>query len=603
MHWQASRRSVVFGALLGVCGLACRPARASDARHAIAMHGEPAWGANFSHPSYANPAAPKGGQLVQGVLGTFDSLNPFIVKGLPAANIRSYVIESLLARGYDEPFTLYGLLADGVTTNAARSTVTFTINPAARFSDGKPVTPTDVIFSWTLLRDHGRPNFRIYYNKVTKAEIVGERGIRFDFTGADDRELPLILGLMPVLAKHAVDIDKFEETTFAPPLGSGPYQIAAVSPGTSVTFKREPEYWGRDLPINRGSWNFDTIRFDYYRDGNTHFEAFKKGLYDVRAETDPARWRTAYNFPSLREGRVVKEEFPYGLPKGMNGLVFNTRRGMFSDKRVREAILQLFDFEWINHTYFFGLYKRTASYFDDCDLSAHGVPANAREKELLAPFPGVVRADIMAGTWVPPITDGSGRDRAPLRKAFELFKEAGYALKGTRLTHLASGRPLAFEILTTTRDQERLALAFGRNLKRAGIEARVRSVDATQFERRRIGFDFDMMEYRWEQSLSPGNEQLFYWGSAAADQQGSRNYMGVKSKAIDTMIAGLLSANSRPDFVAAVRALDRVLLSGFYVVPLYYSPVQWVARWTRIAHPLRTSLFGYLPETWWSATT
>ncbi|HEY6022621.1 MAG TPA: extracellular solute-binding protein, partial [Pseudolabrys sp.] len=554
---------------------------------------------NFEYPTYSNPAAPKGGQLVQGVLGTFDCLNPFIVKGLPAANIRGYVIESLLARGYDEPFTLYGLLADSVTTDAARTFVAFTINPAARFSDGKPVTAADVIFSWELLRDKGRPNFRTYYIKVAKAEATDSHTVRFDLTGADDRELPLIIGLMPVLAKHAINPATFEDTTFEPLLGSGPYTVGAVRPGESVTFKRDANYWGRNLSINRGLWNFDTIRFDYYRDGNTHFEAFKKGLYDLRVETDPGRWQTAYDFPARREGRVIKEDLPYGLPKGMQGLVFNTRRPVFSDIRVREAILQLFDFELVNHNYFFDLYKRTASYFDGCDLSAHGVPAGPRERELLAPFLDAVHADIMEGTWSPPVTDGSGHDRTTLRRAFTLFKSAGYELKGTQLVRTASGRPLSFEILTTTRDQERLALAFVRNLKRAGIDARVRTVDATQFERRRITFDFDMMEYRWEQSLSPGNEQLFYWGSAAADQQGSRNYMGVKSKAVDAMIAAMLGATSRADFVAATRALDRVLLSGFYVVPLYFPPAQWVARWTRIEHPSRTSLFGYLPETWW----
>ncbi len=599
MQWQASRRTLMLGALLTASGFVGSRAWAAGAPHAIAMHGEPEWPSNFNHPSYANPAAPKGGQLVQGVLGTFDSLNPFIVIGLPAANIRGYVIESLLARGYDEPFTLYGLLADGVETDAARSYVSFTLNPAARFADGKPVTPDDVIFSWQLLRDRGRPNFRTYYTKVVKAVVTAERTVHFDLSGSDDRELPLIIGLMPVLAKHAIDPDKFEQTTFAPLLGSGPYRVSAVKPGESVIFTGDPNYWGRDLPINRGLWNFDTIRFDYYRDGNTHFEAFKKGLYDLRMETDPGRWQTAYDFPALAQGRVVKEEFPYGLPKGMDGLVFNTRRPIFSDIRVREAILHLFDFEWINHTYYFDLYKRTASYFDGCDLSAHGVAADARERELLAPFPNAVRADIMAGTWAPPVTDGSGRDRIGLRKAFALFAEAGYALKGTQLVHAASGRPFAFEILTTTRDQERLALAFVRSLKRAGIDAHVRSVDATQFERRRIGFDFDMMQYRWEQSLSPGNEQLFYWGSAAATEEGSRNYMGVKSKAVDTMIAAMLSATTRPDFVAATRALDRVLLSGFYVVPLYFPPKQWIARWTRIKHPSQTSLFGYLPETWW----
>ena len=400
-HAMPSRRGVLRGALGAAAAVGLRPARAQAASHAIAMHGKPAWGPNFSHPTYADPAAPKGGTLVQGVLGTFDCLNPFIVKGLPAANIRSYVVESLLARGYDEPFTLYGLLADSVETDAARSVVTFTINPAARFSDGKPVTPKDVIFSWQLLRDKGRPNFRIYYAKVVKAEIIGERSVRFDVSGADDRELPLIIALMPVLAAHATDPDTFEETSFSAPLGSGPFTVTAVRPGDSVTFTRDKNYWGRDLPINRGLWNFDTIRYDYYRDGNTHFEAFKKGLYDVRSETDPGRWQTAYNFPALREGRVVKEEFPYGLPKGMRGLVFNMRRSMFADVRVREALLQLFDFEWINHTYFFDLYKRTASYFDGCDLSAHGVPANARERELLQAFPGVVRADIMEGVVAP----------------------------------------------------------------------------------------------------------------------------------------------------------------------------------------------------------
>jgi peptide/nickel transport system substrate-binding protein len=596
---SASRRDVLRGGLAAAVAMAARPARADQVAHAIAMHGEPAWGPNFDHPTYSDPAAPKGGALQQGVLGTFDCLNPFIVKGLPAANIRSYVVESLLSRGYDEPFTLYGLIADGVETNASRTEVTFTINKAARFADGKPITPDDVIFSWELLRDRGRPNFRIYYAKAVKAEIVGERGVRFDLTGSDDRELPLIIGLMPVLAKHATNPETFEETSFTAPLGSGPYTVTNVRAGASVTFTRDKNYWGRDLPINRGLWNFDTIRYDYYRDGNTYFEAFKKGLYDVRAETDPGRWQTAYNFPALRDGRVVKEEFPYGLPKGMQGLVFNTRRDIFADIRVREALLHLFDFEWINHTYLFDLYKRTASYFDGCDLSAHGTPANARERELLAPFPDVVRPDIMEGKWTPPKTDGSGRDHEGLRRAFGLLKQAGYALRGTQLVHLDSGRPFAFEILTTTRDQERLALAYAQSLKRAGILAQVRNVDPTQFEHRLLSYDFDMTEYHWEQSLSPGNEQLFYWGSEAAEQQGSRNYMGVKSKAIDAMIAALLSATAREDFVSAVRALDRVLLSGFYVIPLYYPPMQWIARWTRIKHPSRTSLYGYLPETWW----
>ncbi len=578
------------------CAAAAAPA--GSVPHAIAMHGEPAWAPGFSHPTYANPDAPKGGTLVQGVLGTFDSLNPFIVQGLPAISLRSYVIESLLARGYDEPFTLYGLISDGVETDAARSHVTFSINPAARFSDGKPVTPEDVLFSLALLRDHGRPLYGLYYSKVKKAEAHG-REVHFDLSGADDRELPLILGLMPIVAKHATDPQAFEKTSFTAPLGTGPYTVTAVKPGASVTFTRDPHYWGRDLPINRGSWNFDTIRFDYYRDGNTHMEAFKTGLYDVRKETDPNRWQTAYDFPAVRKHEVVKDTFPYGLPKGMQGLVFNMRRPLFADARVREALVTLFDFEWLNHTYFYDLYRRTESYFDDCPLSAHGRPADARERALLKPFPGVVRPDIMDGTWSLSKSDGSGRDRHALRRAFTLFAAAGWHIEGTALTHRASGRHFAFEILTANRDEERLALAYSRMLRRAGIDARVRTVDATQFEQRRIAFDFDMMKYEWEQSLSPGNEQLLYYGSAAADQQGSRNYMGVKSAAVDALIKALLAAVAESDFVAAVRALDRVLLSGFYVVPLYHLPVQWVARWTKIKHPIRTSLFGFLPETWW----
>jgi peptide/nickel transport system substrate-binding protein len=602
-HGAISRRSVLTGAA-GIAGSLICPgvSAAGSAAYALAMHGAPRWPESFIHPSYTRLDAPKGGRLVQGVLGTFDSLNPFIVKGLPAQNLRGYVYESLLARGYDEPFTLYALIASGVETNADRTKVTFTIDSGAKFADGKKITPDDVIFSWKLLRDHGRPNYHTYYVKVVEARKLGPDVVMFDLSGSDDRELPLILGLMPVLPRHAIDLATFEDTTFTPIVGSGPYTIGEVKVGDSVTLRRDPNYWGRDVPVNRGLWNFDEVRFDYYRDANTQFEAFKTGLCDVRAETDPNLWKTAYDFPARRDGRVVQESFPYGLPKGMTAFVFNTRRAVFTDARVREALLHLFDFEWINHNFFFDQYRRTASYFDDCDLSAHGRPADARERDLLAPYANEVRDDIMQGKWVPPINDGSGRDRNQLRRALNLLKAAGYVLKGTDLVHAGSGRPLQFEFLTARRDEERIALAFARNLKHAGIRMDVRTVDATQNERRRISFDFDMIQYRWEQSLSPGNEQYFYWGSAAAGQDGSRNYMGVKSKGVDAMIGAMLAARERPDFAAATRALDRLLLSGFYVIPLFYLPQQWVARWTRIAHPKQTSLFGYLPETWWSAT-
>ncbi len=589
-------RSACCGALALV---ALTAAAAAGPAHAIAMHGEPALPDGFSALPYVNADAPKGGRLVEGVLGTFDSLNPLIVQGLPLQPIRVYVIESLLARSYDEPFTLYGLLAQSVDTDDARTFVTFTLNPAARFSDGEPVTAEDVVFSWQLLRDHGRPNYRTYYAKVAKAEALDARTVRFDFADGSDRELPLILGLMPILAKHAVNAATFENSSLAPPLGSGPYMVSAVDAGKSVTFKRDPHYWGRDLPINRGLWNFDELRFDFYRDANAYFEAFKAGLYDVRNETDPGRWQTGYDFPAARDGRVVKEAFASGLPKFASNFVFNTRRPVFADIRVRQAIAMLFDFQWVNRTFFFNLYQRSASYFDDSELSAYRRPADAHEHALLAPFPDAMRPDVMDGTWSPPVSDGSGRDRNTLRAALELLRAAGYELEGTTLRDRASHRRLEFEILVTSRDEERLALSFANNLARAGIKADVRMVDAVQYEERRSTYDFDMLKYAWEQSLSPGNEQSFYWGSAAASQQGTRNYMGVRSPAVDAMIAAMLRARDRDDFVDAVRALDRVLISGCYVVPLFYLPAQWVARWSSVEHPARTSLYGYLPETWW----
>ena len=563
------------------------------------MHGAPAWPEGFARLPYAEPSAPKGGRLVQGVLGTFDSLNPFIVKGIAPPSIRGYVVESLMARGYDEPFTLYGLIARGIETDAQRSYVTFHLDATAKFSDGTPVTAEDVIFSWQLLRDKGRPNHRTYYAKVAKAEAIGERAVRFDLSGSEDRELALILGLMPVLAKHAVDPERFEDTSFQAPLGTGPYLVGDVDPGKSLILKRNPHYWGRELPINRGLWNFDEIRFDYYREANSHLEAFKRGLYDMRNEHDPGRWQTAYDFSAARDGRVAKEALPTGVPKASSYYVFNTRRAVFSDVRVREAISLLFDFEWINHSYFFDLYRRSASFFDDSELSSSGRPADHRERALLAPFAAAVRADVLDGIWSPPVSDGSGRDRTTLKRALDLLATAGYELRGTQLIDHKSGRPLTFEILVTARDEERLALLFSQSLKRVGIAARVRVVDAVQYEGRRLTYDFDMIENRWDQSLSPGNEQAFYWGSAAADQPGTRNYMGVKSGAVDAMIAALLKAEDRGDFVAAVRALDRVLISGFYVIPLFYLPAQWIARWTTVGRPAVTSLYGYLPETWW----
>jgi len=581
------------------------PASASES-YAIAMHGAPALPPDFTHMPYANPDAPKGGRLVMSPRdGTFDSLNPLIVRGLAVQQLRGYayergyVYESLMVRSNDEPFTLYGLLARSVETDDARSYVTFHIDPRARFSDGERVTADDVLFSLALLRDHGRPLHHQYYSKVAKAEALDPLTVRFDFGGVADRELPLILGLMPILPRHATDPATFEDTTLAPPIGSGPYRVTDVKPGSSVTFTRNPDYWGRDLPVNRGLWNFDEIRLDYYRDANGQFEAFKRGLYDVRPEPEPLRWHDGYDFPAARDGDVIRDIIKLGVPYPSEFLVFNTRRPLFADIRVRQALTMLFDFEWINRNYYYGLYTRAGGYFAGSDLSAYGRPPDDRERELLKPYLSHLDPDIVEGRYRLPVTDGSGRDRDVLRKALALLSEAGYEPDGTVLRQRTTRTPFTFEILVTAREHERIALAYQRDLKRVGIDATVRVVDAVQFEQRRLAYDFDMIPNRWDQSLSPGNEQAFYWGSKAADVPGTRNYMGARDPAIDAMIAALLAARERPEFVSAVRALDRTLMSGFYAIPLFNAGEQWIARWNRIERPSTNALSGYLPETWW----
>src|SRR5579862_2339145 len=461
--WISARRRIVVALcmLAGFVGTGPTGHSAVFAAesYAIAMHGAPAQPAAFAHMPYVNPDAPKGGRLVEGLLGTFDSLNPFIVRGLAIPQIRGFVVESLMARGYDEAFTLYGLLARSVETDEARSYVTFRLDPRARFSDGEPVTADDVLFSWALLRDKGRPNYRSYYSKVAKAEALDSLTARFDFGGTQDRELPLILGLMPILPRHAIDPATFEETSMAAPLGSGPYRVSAVNPGVSVTLTRNPEYWGRDLPINRGLWNFDEIRLDFYREANGHFEAFKRSLYDFRVEREPLRWHDGYDFPAARNGEVTRDTIKTGVPQPSEFLIFNTRRPVFADIRVRQALTLLFDFEWINRNYFFGLYGRAAGFFAGSELSAYGRAADDRELTFLKPYASQIPADILDGNYRLPVTDGSGRDRTNLRAALELLSQAGYELDAAVLRQRATKAPLTFEILVTTRDQERIALA------------------------------------------------------------------------------------------------------------------------------------------------
>ena len=588
--------------------LLCGPAPAQDAgagriSHAIAMHGAPALGPDFDHLPYADPRAPKGGVLHLGALGAFDNLNPYGVNaGTTAQGIAGPVYESLMARSLDEPFTLYGLIAETIETNEARDHVTFRLNPEAHFSDGAPITARDVIFTFNLLKTKGRPQQRAAYALVRAVDAPDARTVHYDLSGADDRELPMILALMPVLPAHAMTEKRFAEEGLAIPLGSGPYRVAEVKPGERLVLRRDRDYWAKDLPIMRGLYNFDEVDFDYSRDDNSLFEAFKAGLIDFREESEPHRWTEGYDFAAVRDGRVVVEALPLGGPKGMTGLAFNTRRALFADPRLREALAMMFDFEWINAKLYSGLYTRTTSFFDESELSSSGRPASEAERALLEPFPGAVRDDIMAGQWKPPRSDGGGRDRDIARRALESADAAGWRLSNGLLTR--EGRPLSFEILVASRDQERLALNFAGQLRRIGVDAKVRAVDEVQYQRRRQRFDFDMMIGLWQASASPGNEQRMRWGGDSADQEASYNLAGAKNPAIDAMIAALQAAHQREDFVTAARALDRVLLSGFYIVPLYHRRDEWVAYWRRIAHPAALArygqpLFGDVLEVWW----
>lgn len=569
------------------------------------MRGAPALGPDMTHFPFADPDAPKGGRIVYGQQGSFDSLNPFIVKGQPARGLRdggqeNWVYESLMTRSQDEAFTLYCLICETVEVAEDRAWVEFKLRAEAKFSDGDPVDAEDVEHSFEMHRDEGRPNVAASYRKVARVETPDARTVRFVFEDAEDKELPLIMGLMPIVPKHRMGREAFAKTTLEPPIGSGPYVVETVEPGARLVLARNPNYWGRDLAVKRGIDNFDEIRIDYYRDQNSLFEAFKAGLVDVYPEGDPSRWATGYDFPAVADGRVVRDTFETSLPAGMYGFVFNTRRPVFADVRVREALAKLFDFEWANKNLFFERYRRSASYFERSELSSVGRPADAVERKLLGPFPDAVRPDVMEGTWRPSQTDGSGRDRAVLKSAIDLLSSAGWKLDKGVMRKADGGQPLAFEIIFQTREQERVALAYQRTLKQIGVEASVRTLDSAQYQRRRTAFDFDMTLWSWGASLSPGNEQLHRWGTASADREGSFNLAGARHPAQDALIDAMLAAGSREEFVSTVRAFDRVLISGFYVVPLYHQPEIWVARWARIARPAKTSAFGPVMGTWWA---
>ena len=595
--WTLPLCAALLSPSAGLAQSAPEPARG------LAMHGPPQLPASFDHFPYADPAAKKGGRLHVGLAGTFDSLNPFNVKsGSTAQGLVGNVFQTLMARSQDEPFTFYGLIAQSLDLDPEREHLTFHLDPGAHFSDGAPITSADVLFSFELLKAKGRPQQRVAYGLVKSIEASDAHTVRYDLTGAGNRELPLILALMPVLPKHATDVEHFQEASLALPIASGPYVVAEINPGARVVLKRDPNYWGKDLPSQRGFFNFDEIDIDYFRDGNTLFEAFKSGLVDYRDEASSTRWASGYDFPAVRDGRIVKEEIHNDSPKGMEGFAFNLRRKLFQDARLREALGMMFDFEWINTNIYAGLYARTKSFFDASELASTGRPASKEERALLAPFPGAVREDVLEGRWTPPTSDGGGRDRAMAKRALGLLTSAGYKLEDGTLSK--DGEPVEFEIMVKDRGEERLALIYAASLKRIGVDARVRLVDEVQYQRRRQKFDFDVMPGQWVASASPGTEQRTRWGSLGAMQEGSYNLCGVSSPAVDAMIDALLAARTREELVTAARALDRTLISGFYIVPFFHAPNSWIAHSASLKRPQHlprysTPIFGPTLESWW----
>ena len=567
--------------------------------HGIAMHGDLKYGPDFEHFDYVNPTASKGGAVRLAALGTFDSFNPFIVKGNTATGL-GRIYDTLLIASADEPFSEYGLLAEKVETPADRSWVAFTLRPEARWHDGRPVTVDDVMWTFETLRTKGQPFYRAYYASVDTVEKVGERTVKFTFKPGENRELPLILGQLVVLPKHYWEGRSFDKTTLDPPLGSGAYTIEDFEPGRHVQYRRVDDYWGKELPVNVGRDNFDVIRYDYYRDGTVAVEAFKAGEYDFRMENSSKGWATAYDFPAVTNGVVKKDEIPHDRPSGMQGFAFNSRRPLFQDPRVRQALGYAFDFEWSNRTLFYGQYTRTRSYFDNSELAATGLPSEA-ERTILEPYRARLPDEVFTAVYEPPVTDGSGNIRANLRQAATLLRDAGWRVdKDTRkLTHAESGQTMEFEILLVSPLFERVVLPFVKNLERLGIAATVRTVDTAQYRRRLDDFDFDLIVGSWGQSLSPGNEQRSFWGSTFADRQGSQNLIGIMDPVVDELIKGVIAAPDRTSLINQVHALDRVLQWGYWVVPHWHIPYDRLAYWDKFGRPVMTPAQGVQFDTWW----
>jgi len=566
--------------------------------HGFAMHGAPKYAADAGPPDFLNPNAPKGGTVRLGARGTFDSLHPFIIKSVPAAGV-SAIWDTLCWASRDEASTEYGLIAETMEWPEDRSWVAFTLRPQARFHDGTPITVEDVIWTFDILKAKGLPNYAFYYGDVLKAEKTGDRKVLFTFRDNTNKELPLILGQLPVLPSKWWATRDFEKVSLEIPLGSGAYKVDSFDVGRSIAYRRVDDWWAKDLWMNRGRNNFEVMRYEYYRDVTVQFEAFKGGEIDIRQENIARNWATAYDIPAVRDGRIKRDEIPHELPTGMQCFAFNTRRDFFKDRRVREAIATMFDFAWTNKNLFYGMYKRNISFFGNSELASSGLPTPA-ELKVLEPLRGKIPEEVFTKEFKLPEGDGTGNVRDLARRSLALLKEAGWEVKDGKMTETKTGKKLAFEMLLNDASFERVVLPYKQNLERIGVDMTVRTIDTAQFKRRDDEFDFDMMVTGFGQSLSPGNEQRDFWGSKAADTKGSRNAIGIRDAAIDSLVETLIGAPDRESLINATRALDRVLLWSHFVVPNWHSNTAYVAYWNRFARPAKAAKYAPVAfDTWW----
>lgn len=590
------RRLIAVLTIFLAYGLAAHAAEV-PAKHGIAMHGDLKYPANFKQFDYVNPDAPKGGEVRLGTEGTFDSFNSFITKGNPAAGL-GFLYENLMMGSADEAFTEYGLLAETVQMPEDRSWVAFTLRKEARWHDGLPISVEDVIWTFNTLMTKGSPFYRFYYGNVAEVIKTGERTVRFNFKPGENRELPLIIGQFTILPKHYWETRDFDKTTLEAPLGSGPYKIESFDAGRAITFKRVENWWGKDLPVNKGQYNFDRIRYDYYRDGTIALEAFKSGEFDYRSENSSKSWATAYKIPHVEKGLIKLEEISHDRSSGMQGFVYNTRRAIFKDKAVRKALAYAFDFEWSNKNLFYGQYTRTRSYFDNSELAATGLPS-ADELALLESYRGRIPDEVFTQEYNPPKNDSPGQIRKNLRIAANILKDAGWVIKDKKRINAKTGMELKFEILLVSPTMERIVLPFVKNLERLGVEVSVRTIDTSQYRRRMDTNDFDMVVGGFGQSLSPGNEQRSFWGSQSADMEGGRNSIGIKDPVIDELIEKIIAAPDRKALVTSVKALDRVLQWGYWVIPHFHATYDRIAYWNKFGRPDITPTQGNQFMAWW----